>query len=53
MASQIVSVWTYEDVDTYDVSGFNDDTVVALESFKAHSASHGMRAYRSNGPLAR
>lgn len=51
MSGTVNYLWKYEDVDTYDVSGYNEQQIVALETFKACSPKH-YKVYRNNKPLA-
>lgn len=46
-------LWTFEDVDTYDTSGYNDAQIVALDTFRMNNTRRGVSVYRSNRPLAR
>lgn len=48
---QIISVSTWEDVDTYNTLNYTTDQLVALESYKFRSW-RGFKVYRNNRPLA-
>lgn len=43
----------FEDIDTYNVSGYNQAQIVALESFRLKQANRTWSVYRNNKPLAK
>lgn len=53
VGGQLVYLWTYEDIDTYDIQNYDNNKIVALESFKAYDPKRAMKIYRSNSKIAR
>jgi len=46
-------LWSFEDINTYNVGTLPPDKVVSLETFRAHDPVKSFRVYRNNKPLAR
>lgn len=49
----IQNIFFYEDLDTYDVSNFDTEQILALETFRSLSTNRRFRVYRNNKPLAK
>lgn len=46
-------LWSFEDINTYNINGLASDKVVALETFRTHDPTKSFRCYRNNKPLAK
>lgn len=48
----IQTIFAFDDVDTYDTSGYNTNQITALETFKMYDTKKPVVIYRNNRPLA-
>ena len=49
----VQGLFTFDDIDTSDTSGYTPDTIAATETFVSWDPARKMTLYRNNKPLAR
>lgn len=52
MGGAIQTIFSFDDVDTYDTSGYDTNKITALETFKMYDCKKPIKIYRNNRPLA-